>query len=150
MYPHLGDKDGAEVLYKRLIEAGPKDANHFANYGQFMAGFGRLEEGKSALLSAFKQLDPSRIQTAAEVCFSLWLVSRMQGQDALSWERAFKFFIQHGFERDKWDFDRMLEQAAKTVQPAEFEYAKALVAAFLDESKVSHLEQFDRWRALAP
>jgi hypothetical protein len=97
-----------------------------------------------------EHLDPSEIGTVAEFCFSLWLVSRMHGQDALSWERAFKFAIQHGFHRNPWDFDRMLEQAEKKLQPEEFEYAKALAAAFLDESKVPLLDQYERWRALEP
>ena len=44
----------------------------------------------------------------------------------------------------------MLEQAEKALEPKELEYAKAMASAFLDESKVSNLEQYDRWRALEP
>ena len=86
----------------------------------------------------------------AEVCFSLWLVSRMQGQNAERWERGFKFLIQQGFKRVQWSFERMLTQAKKTLSPEEFEYAKALAVAFLDESKVADLERYPRWVALEP
>ena len=86
----------------------------------------------------------------AEVCFSLWLVSRMQGQNAERWERGFKFLIQQGFKRARWSFERMLTQAEKTLSPEEFDYAKALAVAFLDESKVADLEQNERWVALEP
>jgi len=74
----------------------------------------------------------------------------MMGQDAQLWERAFKFAIKQGFQRQPWTFDHMLEQAEKALEPKELEYAKAMASAFLDESKVSNLEQYDRWRALEP
>jgi hypothetical protein len=41
----------------------------------------------------------------------------MMGQDAIKWERVFKFAIAKGFNRYSWDFDGMLEQAAKTLEP---------------------------------
>ena len=86
----------------------------------------------------------------AEVCFSLWLVSRMQVHDADRWERGFKFLIQQEFERVQWSFERMLDQAEKTLSPEEFDYAKALAVAFLEESKVADLERYPQWRALEP
>jgi uncharacterized membrane protein (DUF2068 family) len=86
----------------------------------------------------------------AEVYFSLWLISQIRGQDAQLLERRFKFLIHQGFKRYPWNFDRMLEQAKKDMKPKEFEYATALALAYLDESKVPQLEQYDRWRALAP
>jgi Tfp pilus assembly protein PilF len=144
------DLGAAEAYYKRAINVDPKHAYSLANYGEFLLDFGRLDDGEKTLLSALENLEPAEKETTGEVCFSLWLVSRMKGEDALNWERAFKFVIQNGFEREPWDFDRMLAQAQRTLQPAEFEYAKALAAAFLDASKVPQLEQYDRWRALEP
>ena len=144
------DKEGAEAYYKRAIEADPKDANNLANYGQFLVGNARVSEGAKELLSAFEHLDRSSPMNMAEVCFSLWLVSRMQVHDAERWERGFKFLIQQGFERARWSFERMLAQAEKTLSPEEFEYAKALAVAFLDESKVADLERYQRWVALEP
>ena len=44
----------------------------------------------------------------------------------------------------------MLEQAGKTLPTEEFDYAKALALAFLNESKVAELEQYERWRTLEP
>jgi len=140
----------AEAYFKAAVEVDSKQANNLGNYGQLLVGIGRLDVGEKALLSALKNLDRSEALTAGEVCFSLWIVSRMKRQDALTWERGFKFMIQQGFERKPWDFDRMLEQAQKTLQTEEFKYAKALAAAFLDASKVAALEQYDRWRALEP
>jgi tetratricopeptide (TPR) repeat protein len=145
-----GDKVGAEASYRRALEIDQKHVTTLTNYGQVLADLGRLADSKNALLSALKYLDQSSPGTAAEVCFSLWLVSRMQVEDAQCWERAFKFLIQHGFVRSPWDFDRMLEMAEKTLQPEESEYAKSLASAFLDESKVPQLEHYDRWRALEP
>lgn len=44
----------------------------------------------------------------------------------------------------------MLAQAKKMLSPEEFEYAEALARAFLDESQVADLEQYERWRTLEP
>ncbi|MBI4324223.1 MAG: tetratricopeptide repeat protein, partial [Chloroflexi bacterium] len=145
-----GDMDGAETYFKRAIEADPKDANNLGNYGQFLAGVGRLPEGERALLSAFEHLAAAKTGGMAEVCFSLWLVSRMQEQDAERWERHFKFLIQQGFERYPWSFGRMLEQAKKKLSSEELEYGKALASAFLDQSRVPELERYERWRKLEP
>ena len=44
----------------------------------------------------------------------------------------------------------MLAQAEKKLLPDEFEYAKAMAMAFLDESKVTELDRYERWRKLEP
>ena len=44
----------------------------------------------------------------------------------------------------------MLEKAEKELKPADFNYAKALAAAFLEESAVLALEEFPRWKKLKP
>ncbi len=144
----LSKELGAEVYYKRALEAEPKDANSLGNYGQLLVGRGRLSEGEEALLAALRHVHPSCTALLAEFSFSLWLVSRMQHRDADRWERGFKFLIQQGFKRPRWSFDRMLEQAEGVLPPDEFEYAKALGLAFLDESNVAALERYERWRAL--
>ena len=140
----------AEAFYKRAVEANPKGASHLGNYGQFLVGVGRLREGEDRLLKSFQHLDPSKRGDTAEVCFSLWLVIRMQGRDATEWERRFKFLIEQGFKRYPWSFDRMLQQAKKLVTPEELEYAKALAAAFLGEVKVADLARYPQWQALEP
>jgi Tfp pilus assembly protein PilF/MinD-like ATPase involved in chromosome partitioning or flagellar assembly len=145
-----GDTTGAETYYQRALAADPTHANNLGNYGQFLTGLNRLTEGRAALLSVLKYIDQSDFGSMAETCFSLWLVSRMTGQDAQPWERGFKFAIQQQFERSPWDFNRMLEQAEKTLKPEELEYAKAMASAFLDADKVANLEQYERWRALEP
>ncbi|MGO9201132.1 MAG: KGGVGR-motif variant AAA ATPase [Limisphaerales bacterium] len=145
-----GDTDKAEAYYKRAIEADPKSSACLCDYGQLLVGTGRLNDGQEKLLSALDVLKESGGGETAEVCFSLWLVSRMQGRDAARWEGYFKFLIQKGFARYPWSFDGMLEQAAKTLSPEENEYAKALALAFLDESKAPSLDRYERWRALEP
>jgi hypothetical protein len=44
----------------------------------------------------------------------------------------------------------MLNQSEKKLSSEEFEYAKALALAFLDESKVPELNSYERWRKLEP
>jgi tetratricopeptide (TPR) repeat protein len=145
-----GDKEGAEGYYKRSFEADPKHAGNLTNYGQVLAGFGRLAEAEKILIQAFRNLDRSQADDAAEVCFSLWLVLRMRGRQAKRWEQRFKFLIQQGFKRSPWDFDLMLQQAEKVLSAEELDYAKALAAAFLNESKVADLAKYPRWQALEP
>jgi Tfp pilus assembly protein PilF len=145
-----GENEGAEAFYKRAIEADPKHATALANYGQVFAGLARLPEAERTLLSALEHCDTTMTSAIAEVCFSLWLVSRLQEHDTERWERCFKFLIQQGFKRSPWSFDRMLKQAEKKLSSEEFEYAKALALAFLDESKVPELERYERWRKLEP
>ena len=144
------DMVAAEGIYRRAIETNPKHTGALGNYGQYLAGLGRLLDGERMLLSAFEHLDAVESADTAEVCFSLWLVLRMQDHDAELWERCFKFLIQQGFKRYPWSFDHMLEQAKKKFAAEEFEYANALALAFLDESKVPELERYERWRKLEP
>ena len=148
-----GDLDEAEAYFKRALEADPKHANKLGDYGQFLVGLARLSEGEQLLVSAFEysdQYDRSNVGNIAEICYSLWLVSWMQGHSTERWEGYFKFFIQKGFNRHPWSFERMLDQAKKILSPEEFEYAEALARAFLDESQVSNLDRYERWRALEP
>ena len=44
----------------------------------------------------------------------------------------------------------MLDQAKKILSPEGFEYAEALAHAFLDESQVSNLDRYERWRTVEP
>lgn len=143
-----GDLDGAEVYFKRAFEAHPQNAINLCNYGQFLIGGGGLSDGETALLSSFDDLTKFGAANMAEACYSLWLVLVLQKHDARRWEQGFKYLLQKGFKRYPWNFDRMLEKAKKTLPPEEFEYAQALAQAFLDESKVADLEQFERWRDL--
>jgi Tfp pilus assembly protein PilF/cellulose biosynthesis protein BcsQ len=145
-----GDLDGAEALYRRAIEADPKHANSLGNYGQFLVGKSRAQEGEQSLLLAIEHVASSKISELAEFCFSLWLTTRMQDRDANRWHQGFKFYIQQGFKRFPWTFDRMLAQAKKILAPAEFTYAQALATAFLDPEKVAALDQFEQWRTLEP
>jgi Tfp pilus assembly protein PilF len=145
-----GDLVAAESLYKRVLAVDPENSTTLCNYGQVLACQGHLQEAEENLLAAFNRFVHDEREDAAEVCFSLWLVARMQGHDAERWERCFKHFIQEGFERYVWSFDRMLKKAEMVLLAEDFEYAKALAAAFLDKSKVADLSQYPRWQVLEP
>lgn len=144
------DMEAAESIYRQILAANPKSASSLCNYGQILAAQGRLKEAEETLLAAFDEFSPSGRDDMAEVCFSLWLVSAMQRTNAERWERHFKVLIQQGFQRYTWRFDRILKQAEKSLPSEELEYAKALAAAFLDESKVADLANYPRWQALEP
>lgn len=144
------DLVGAEGYYRRALDANPKHANNLGNYGQLLMGLARLSEGEDVLLSALEHLDRASIGIRVKICFSLWLIAWMQGHAAEHWERCFKFFIQKGFKREPWSFERVLDQAKKVLSAGELEYAEALARAFLNESQVTNLERYERWRALEP
>jgi Tfp pilus assembly protein PilF len=145
-----GRIEDSEVFYRRALEEDPKRPSNLGNYGQFLAGSGHLQDGEEKLLQASRDLEDVGMGDAAEICFSLWLIARMRQHDGVEWERQFKSFIERGFKRHPWSFERMLKQAEKLLSPDEFEYAKALAAAFLDEKKVADLAKFPRWQELKP
>lgn len=140
----------AEVFFKRALDADPKASGTFCNYGQFLAGVGRLQEAEGRLRQFFQQVDLADRRDLGEACLSLWLILRMQGRDATELERRFKFVIEQGFKRYRWSFEQILKQAEKLMSPDEFQYARALADAFLDESKVAELAKYPRWQALEP
>lgn len=142
--------DKADEYFKRALEIDPKDASNLGNYGQFLVGLAQLSKGEQLLVFAFEHLDRAGMRNKTKICFSLWLVSRMQRRTAEHWERFFKFLIQKSFKRHPWSFERMLDQAKKILSPEEFEYAEALARAFLDESQVPDLDRYERWRTLEP
>ncbi|MGB8352942.1 MAG: tetratricopeptide repeat protein [Chthoniobacteraceae bacterium] len=142
--------DAAEELYKKALKLNPTNAGINANYGQLLAGDGRLPEAEKLLLTSIKHYHKSETNSIAESIFSLWLVSRLQGQDASPWERQFKFLVLQGFPRFAWNFDRMLKQAVKTLTTEELSYANALSLAFQDATKVADLDKNERWRKLEP
>jgi len=138
----------AETYYKLSLEADPKNATILGNYGQFLTGLGKFGEAEDKLRQSFQLLYMANLSSAAEVCFSLWLVVCMQGGNETEWERRFKFLIAQGFSRNRWSFEQMLTQADKLLSPEDREYARALAAAFLDERKVVDLKKYPRWEAL--
>ena len=86
--------DGAQSYYKQALELDPNEASAHCNYGQILAGNGLMQEAAANLLQAFKQFVKDKDGALAETCFSLWLISSVQGKDAKPWECYFKFLIQ--------------------------------------------------------
>jgi Tfp pilus assembly protein PilF len=142
------DHDAAEAFYKRALEADPKRSNCLGNYGQFLIGRGRVEEGLGLLRSAWENRTVGELMTNSEFAYSLWLGTCLAGSEESAWESVFKHCIGVGFIRVSWNFDAMLAVAEEKLQPADFKYAKALAAAFLDEAAVPALEKFPRWKKL--
>lgn len=140
----------AEAFYKRTLDADPKHATNLGNYGQFLTGQGRVEEGLRYLRTSWGNRATVSLRDNAELAYSLWLGSCLAGSEEPAWESVFKYLIAGGFSRPSWNFDAMLAEAEKKLEPADFNYAKALAAAFLDESAVPALEKFPRWKKLQP
>ena len=141
----------ADEYFKRALEIDQNNAINLGNYGQLLVGCNRLIEGEKALRAAFKYIDRSKVKDIADVFFSLWLVAKMQNNTMERWDQYFKFLIMNGFKRRyQWRFNLMLDQAKKVLSPEEFEYAEALARAFLDESQVSNLDRYERWRTMEP
>ena len=144
------DQAEAEVFYKRSLGVDPKSTNKLGNYGQFLTGCGRVEEGLGFLRIAWANRNASRLSDNAELAYSLWLSSCIASSEETAWERVYKHFIGGGFSRPVWNFDTLLAVAEQKLMPADFNYAKALAAAFLDESAVTGLEKIPRWKKLEP
>ena len=144
------DNDAAEVFHKRALDIAPKSAAKLGNFGQFLTGSGRAEEGIRFLHSAWGNRSGCSLADNAELAYSLWLGTCLVGQQEPAWESVFKHFIELGFIRPFWNFDAMLGVAERKLPPADFKYAKALAAAFLDEAAVPALEKFPRWKKLKP
>lgn len=144
------DHDAAEAFYKRSIDADQKNAGNLGNYGQFLIARRRVDEGLRYLRSSWSNLDKNDIRNAAELSYSLWLGTCLTGSEEPAWERSFKHLIKKGFSRPNWSFDSMLAVAQNKLNPTYCNNAKALAAAFLDESKVPALEKFIRWKKLQP
>lgn len=146
----LDDLEGAATYYERALAVSPGETTLKGDYGQILAANGQFREAEENMSAAFTVLSLEDQGNRAELCFSLWLVSRMQGNDGERWEREFKSLIQAKFERHSWNFDRMLDKAQSILSVDEYAYAQALAAAFLDAEKVADLESFPRWTAVAP
>ena len=144
------DHDTAESLYQRAIDADPKRVNNLGSYGQFLTGRERVEEGLGYLRSAWGNGTASCLSDRSEFAYSLWLATCINGSEEFAWEGIFKHFIRTGYSRLPWNFDAMLAVAKKKLTAEEFDYAKALADAFLDESNIPALEKFPRWKKLKP
>ena len=154
IFHYLGDLERAKRLYESVLAKTPEEPHVLANYGQLLTAIGAINEAEIVLLRAYQKLSEhftsGERSNMAELIFSIWIVSRMQGHDAQDWERRFKWLITKGFDRQKWSFDHILQQASKLLPDDEFIYARALADAFLSRKKIGALDKFDRWKALDP
>lgn len=146
---HQQNYEAAEKMYLRAMAANPQNSNTLGNYGQFLIGEkGFYKEGLEKLQSAWLNSQDKLDGNAAELSYSLWLVSALLKHEEKNWLRSFKHIIQNGFDRHKWSFNAMLKQAEDNCSPATYKYAKTLTAAFFDESKLPALEKQARWKNL--
>ena len=142
--------DAADEFYRRAINVDPRGALTLGDYGQFLMGIGKIRDGLEMLRRGWQFLDHKVDGNAAEFCYSIWLGTILLDSPEEGWERVFKFQIQKGFSRHKWDFDAMLTQANGKLDPKTYTYAKALADAFLDKAKIARLEKLARWRKVEP
>lgn len=139
---------GARELFDRAVNADPKNVNKLGDYGQLLMSIGQHAEGIDRLRVGWANDKQDSLGNTAEMAFSIWLGTILVNSEEPVWERAFKHLIEKNFTRHPWNFDAMLAQAEKKLPPADFKYAKALAAAFLDETAVPVLEKFPRWTKL--
>jgi tetratricopeptide (TPR) repeat protein len=149
IFLHTIRSEDAEVFYQRALALDSNSPSNLGNYGQCLMGRGRIEEGLKHLRAAWERRDGGEIDDNAELAYSLWL-GLLAGKEGEVWERVFKYCINMGFKRHVWNFDAMLAEAKKKLKSADFNYAKSLAEAFLDEAKVPLLENFERWKQLLP
>ena len=152
LFHYMGDYEAAGKLYQTVVAKRPEGANTLANYGQFLAATGELARAEETLLHAYSRLserfDSDERSNMAELILAIWMVKRMQGREALVWERRFKWLVTKGFTRNRWSFTGMLKEAEKYLSPHELTYADALANAFLFKRNVQHLNSFDKWNNL--
>ena len=141
---------GAREFYDRAVNADPTNVNRLGDYGQLLISIGQIAQGIDRLRAGWSNDNRGSLGNTAEMAFSLWLGTTLVDSEESVWERAFKYLIEKKFPRHPWNFDGMLAQVEKKLAPADFKYAKALAAAFLDESQVPALEDFPRWKKLQP
>lgn len=144
------DLQGARQLFDKAVSADPKNVNRLGDYGQLLIGIGQLADGIDRLRAGWANDKQDSLGNTAEMAFSLWLGTLLINSEESVWERTFKHLIEKRFRRHQWNFDAMLSQARKKLKPTYYNYAKALAAAFLDESQVPALEKYSRWRKLQP
>ena len=153
-----GRFEEAEVVFKEAIAKEPlakssemAAMSNYCNFGQFLLGSGRLEEAKENLLNSYSKAKMDDAPNIAEVALSLWITLELQDDPtSKKWEGNLKYLYPHDFRRPKWEFDRVLQHAAKLRDSEWLRYARALVEGFLDFEKVSNLDSFDRWKVLTP
>jgi Tfp pilus assembly protein PilF len=144
------DYEAAERYYKRAIEVDPEHVNNLCNYSQFLLGRGHFIGAIEMLRKAWKCRNGADMLMNAELSYSLWLGSKLTRTDGRVWEAVYKFSLARGFHRAVWNFDGMLEQARNVLRNTDFMYARALAAAYLDESKVPALNLYAHWKELKP
>jgi len=144
------DYDAADALFNRALKVDHKNANVLGDYGQLLIVKEQVKEGIERLRAAWTYLNDFDNANRAEFGYSLWLGTSLMGSEERVWERAFKHLIQNGFPRHVWSFDAMLAVAEKMMNSVDYDYAKALAEAFLDETRVPALDNFPRWTALEP
>lgn len=142
---HRNKPKETEILWKRVLELNPNYFNSLGNYGQFLIGLGRFQEGLELLREAWT-CRQNYDETNCEIAYSLWIGTTIINKNENAWERVFKYYISHGFDRNPWNFHAILTRAKKGLPESVYQYAEALAAAFLDESKADHLKSFPRWK----
>jgi hypothetical protein len=142
------DFELADIAFQRWFVCNPADGSGRVNYGQFLVGNGQLQQAEEQLMVSITHIATTETDSLAELCFSLWLATRLQNKAAISWLQGFKFYLQQGFNRTPWNFTRMLAQAEKLLTPEDLIFAQALADAFLDADKLARLDQFEQWQTL--
>lgn len=144
--------EDAAKIYKQAIAIEPQDHNVYANLTECLlicADENNLEEAKTFGERA-QQLVQKPDQGQAEALLYLCIIAELQHTNVSSPMSCLKSLLQRGFQRAEWDFKPVFDAVFPKISADRRSIFSAMGAAILDESKVSHLQDFPEWSSLGP
>jgi Tfp pilus assembly protein PilF len=142
--------DEAEQLYRHALDLLPNNPNIMANLASVALARGMFPEARRMAERAWPLCAKDRAQTPAEVVLYRGLINRIERRDDSLALGRLKTMLLGGFERGRWSFEDVLAVAADKLSADDNKLYAALAAAVLDAGKVAALEEFPRWKAVAP
>lgn len=144
------DHAEAERLHRRALELDPTDANNHGNFAGFLLERSRWQEADTAIRRAWGLTQGQPEQATGEVALYRGLAARARDQSDARALGRLKTLLERGFPRSVWSFEDLLAAMRPKVSDEDFALYSALAAAILDESKISELAHFPRYREIAP
>ncbi len=144
------DDARAEEYYLKAIAVDPNNINTLGNYAQFLICCGRFREAEPFSKRAWAQFTEWNNMGVAEVLFSRWLLTVIDGNDGQAALGRLKSLLQAGYTRLPWSFDRMLAACVPKLNHKDGALARSLAAAILDESKTPELNSNPVWSRIRP
>nr|WP_225587555.1 tetratricopeptide repeat protein [Methylomonas fluvii] len=144
------DYNEAERLYRKALELDPKNANNAGNFACFKLIQNQLIEAETLAKQAWQLNAGHAEQVGAEAALYLGLIARLQQRDDQAALGRLKTLLQTGFMHVSWSFDTLLATAQSRLAEPDYRMYAALASAILDTDQVGDLDQYPRWREVAP